>query len=134
MDLAGLLGFEKEPPLPEIASRELMGLLLERGAAPRAVDGFFCTDRIPAKWFFQFGAIFDKQEAARDFYDFFYAVRKALSWATDSERVTPANRAASFLEPPLVLGTRTESNLYVTREGRLYFCESSPWTSFGHWL
>jgi hypothetical protein len=86
LDLAALVDFDNELPPPWNAEKELVERVFEQGAAPKPLgDGpeLQATLKIGSA-FFPFGVIFDRVQGARDFYEFFWTVRRALEWMIDT--------------------------------------------------
>jgi hypothetical protein len=84
LDFAALLDFERALPSPWEADMKLMQLVLERGARPERSDTISIATKTMGQMFFPFGAIFDVERGAHDFYAFFWTVRSAFEWMVDT--------------------------------------------------
>ncbi len=88
LDLAAAAGFADEVPAPWEASPQFMDGFLEQHAGLKRVMGsgspWWIATRGLASLFFPFGAILDRARDSRAFYEFFWNVRTAIDWISNT--------------------------------------------------
>jgi hypothetical protein len=134
LDFAALLPFDEKLPPPWEASAELMDRILVTSAGLKQIGSTLAATRFPAYLFFPMGAIFDRAQAAREFYRFFWTVRSSLEWMIETwanRDHWPESLESKRESPSSSFGIPFAQQITMNRRsGKVSVLEGPPWGAF----
>lgn len=118
---------EQLPP-PWQADSKSMDDILEGHAAPQKSASFTAASRFPGTYFFPLGVIFDRAQAARDFYAFAWQVTNVLRWIVTAWSNRDKWPGLSAMGPPSAsLSLLPAQSLSMGQSGLLTILPDPAW-------